>query len=120
MFKNPFSFNGRIRRLEYCLSYAVYVGYLMLAAFVVGIMKKTGILWVDEDKMSGVWFLMCLPAIYFLTAQGAKRCHDLGHSGWWQIIPLYVLWMLLADGKIGGNDYGPNPKGWNYTDVDEN
>lgn len=72
MFQNPFSFNGRIRRLV-------------------------------------VWFLL---------AQGAKRCHDRGNSGWWQLIPFYYLWMFFADGEIGDNEYGTNPKGL-YWDNDE-
>lgn len=30
---------------------------------------------------------------------GIQRCHDLGHSGWRQFIPLYSIWMLFAPGK---------------------
>ena len=48
---------------------------------------------------------------YFLIAQGAKRCHDRGNTGWYQLIPFYGLWMLFGDGDIGTNNYGANPKG---------
>jgi uncharacterized membrane protein YhaH (DUF805 family) len=32
MFKKPFSFEGRIRRLEYGLSYLIFVGSIVLFA----------------------------------------------------------------------------------------
>ena len=55
--------------------------------------------------------LFLLPGLIFFWAQGAKRCHDLGNSGWYQLIPLYGLWMLFQDGIKGNNEYGINPKG---------
>ena len=39
-----------------------------------------------------------------------KRCHDLGNSGWFQLIPLYGFWMIFQDGIKGNNEYGINPK----------
>jgi uncharacterized membrane protein YhaH (DUF805 family) len=43
-----------------------------------------------------------------MLAQGAKRCHDRGNSGWYQLIPFYSLWMLFAEGDQQANSYG-NP-----------
>ena len=58
--------------------------------------------------------------LWFLWAQGAKRCHDRGASGWFQIIPFYVFWMLFADSNYGMNEYGANPKGFgNIDEIDE-
>jgi uncharacterized membrane protein YhaH (DUF805 family) len=96
MFKQPFSFDGRIRRTELCLSYLIY-------GFVVGILSAVA-------AGSPVFLILYIPAIWFLWAQNAKRCHDRGNSGWWQLIPFYSLWLMFADGMPGINEYGPNPK----------
>jgi uncharacterized membrane protein YhaH (DUF805 family) len=48
--------------------------------------------------------------IWFLWAQNAKRCHDRGNSGWYQLIPFYFLVLLFGDGEEGENEYGDNPK----------
>jgi uncharacterized membrane protein YhaH (DUF805 family) len=106
MFAHPFSFHGRIRRLEYGLSYIIYmIWYCFASAFSEG----------DEDGAGAIIYLITLvPFLWFILAQGCKRCHDRNNSGWYQIIPFYVLWMLFADGDVGENDYGPNPKGINW------
>lgn len=104
MFENPFSFNGRIRRTEYGISYILYLA--MYATFISYVIRED-----PEDNNALAFLLLAIPTLWFLLAQGAKRCHDLGHSGWFQLIPFYVLWMLFQDGDSGNNEYGENPKG---------
>jgi uncharacterized membrane protein YhaH (DUF805 family) len=99
MFKNPFSFDGRIRRTEYGISSIVYV----IVAAVINVLIISG-------RGMGIFAIAYIPMFWFITAQGAKRCHDLGNNGWWQIIPFYHLWLLFQDGQTGINQYGPNPK----------
>lgn len=103
MFKNPFSFDGRIRRTEYGLSFIIYV---IAYAIIAGIGAAAG-----RDGGGVVILLGMIPLLWFLWAQGAKRCHDVGNSGWWQLIPFYVFWLLFQDGQPGPNQYGENPKG---------
>ena len=105
MFKNPFSFSGRIRRLEYGLSYIIYYIWIIFSSFIA--------ISIDVDNFEGIYYLCIIPGLYFWLAQGSKRCHDRGNSGWYQLIPFYVLWMLFGDGNIGENKYGSNPKGVN-------
>lgn len=60
-----------------------------------------------------------LPALVFLIpswAVTARRLHDTGHSGWWQLfnlVPfgfiLIIIW-CIQDSDPGANEYGPNPK----------
>jgi uncharacterized membrane protein YhaH (DUF805 family) len=54
--------------------------------------------------------LIHIPIFWFICTQGAKRCHDLGNNGWWQIIPFYGIWMLFVEGSFAENKYGPSPK----------
>jgi uncharacterized membrane protein YhaH (DUF805 family) len=103
MFRNSFSFEGRIRRLEYGLSFIIYYIWLFFCAFVS--------FSINADNFDGIYFLLMILGFYFLIAQGAKRCHDRGNTGWYQLIPFYGLWMLFGDGDIGNNNHGANPKG---------
>lgn len=100
MFKKLFSFEGRIGRAEYFYSYAATWAILLglhIATFTI----RWGIV---------VVFAGCIPLCWFMLAQGVKRCHDTGNSGWLQIIPGFFFWMLLAAGDAGDNKYGPSPK----------
>lgn len=116
MFRAPFSFDGRIRRTEYGLSKIIYVIYIWFVAphifnsnAIASEIMNNGIMQSFQDNT--VFFLSCIPWAWFGLAQAAKRCHDVGNSGWWQLIPFYSLWLLFQDGNPGPNQYGNNPKG---------
>lgn len=106
MFCHPFSFSGRIRRLEFGLSYIIY--FICMA--IVGALS--------EDVPFVV--VLIIPLIWFLLAQLTKRFHDRNLSGMHILtffIPLYNIYVLLmqffADGDEFENDYGADPKGRN-------
>ena len=102
MFKAPFSFDGRIRRIEYFLS-GIVGGIVFSIAWALGI---------------GTFILGALVAsMWFSLAQGVKRLHDLDKSGWLILLmfvpivnALFGLYMLFADGTVGPNQYGEDPK----------
>lgn len=100
MFEKPFSHYGRIRRTEYGLSLIIYTVLATIINYLI----------TESRGDAGIVGLVYIPMIWFLLAQGAKRCHDLGNSGWWQLIPLYGFWLLFQDGEFGENAYGDNPK----------
>lgn len=88
-----FSFNGRIGRIEYALSVSFFVILLNLI----------------EGYRFKDYFLVAIISIvmfWLLFAQGSKRCHDMGISGWWQIIPYYFVAMLFLSGDKKANEYG--------------
>jgi len=88
LFKRLFSFKGRIRRSEYLMSMFICTILFMIPSII-------------------IW----IPLLCYYFAQGAKRCHDIGNNGWFQLIPLYGLVMLFVDSEPGKNKYGDNPKG---------
>jgi uncharacterized membrane protein YhaH (DUF805 family) len=102
MFKNPFSFEGRIRRLEYGITFIIYIVFYVITMALSSSGSVMG---------SVIVLVLIIPVLWFLWAQGAKRCHDLDKSGWYQIIPFYFLVLLFQDGAPGTNRFGRNPKG---------
>jgi uncharacterized membrane protein YhaH (DUF805 family) len=103
MFKAPFSFNGRIKRQEYALTALIYIVSLIAVSAVSATSPVVGVL--------------ILPVIWFLWAQGAKRCHDLGKNGWYQIIPFYPFVLLFSKGDSGRNQYDKDYAGESIPDV---
>ena len=100
MFRRFFSFEGRIGRLEYFLS-AIIVG-LPLIPF--NYLSS----WESETPIIPiVAFIIYIILSWFLLSQGAKRMHDLGYSGWWQLIPFAPAVMMIIEGEHKENDYGP-------------
>ena len=106
MFQNPFSFDGRIRRLEYGISFIIYIVAYIIAAS----------LFSAGSAGALIGLIVIVPTVWFLWAQGAKRCHDFGHSGWMQLIPFFVFVMLFSDSHVATNEYGTNPKNPNQVD----
>ena len=101
MFRKVYSFKGRIRRKEYFLSLTIYLTYYILLTLI----------FLSEIDFYIFYHWLLLLGIYFVIVQSAKRCHDLGNSGWYQLIPFYVILLLFQDGIPGTNKYGENPKG---------
>ncbi|HET6253342.1 MAG TPA: DUF805 domain-containing protein [Puia sp.] len=99
---NYFFFDGRIRRTHYALRCLLISG---LSTFIV-----LCFIFIDSDFLRVALFLPFSLLTWFGLATATKRCHDLGKSGWWQLIPFYGIVMLFAEGTKGDNKYGPDPK----------
>lgn len=94
-------FNGRARRKEYWMYILVY----MIINLVLGVLGM--------ELLSGLVALgLLIPSISI----AARRLHDTGRSGWWQLIVLIpiigfiILIVFLAQDGHDTNDYGVNPK----------
>lgn len=104
MFRRIFSPKGRIRRTEFCLSYILYY---ILYIFMI-ILLKIGL----HDSLTVIFIgIVEIFLAIVLLLQGIKRCHDLGNSGWWILLPIYSpFWLMFGKGDEGINEYGSDPK----------
>jgi len=94
-------FNGRARRKEYWMFVLIYMIINIILA-VLGL-----------DIISAIVGLgLLIPSLSI----GARRLHDTGRSGWWQLIylvpliGLIVMIIFLVQDSHDDNDYGINPK----------
>ena len=94
----PFSFKGRIGRLQLILSYVV--GFVVwFASFF--------LYYLEYNSNIFLLFLACTVVFFwFLYAQCAKRCHDLGKSGAWMFVPFWNVLLFFAEGEEQDNQYG--------------
>lgn len=86
-----FSAKGRIGRGLYCIASVIWVVAAQLGRIGSGALAVI---------MLAVWVWWILQAI--------KRSHDIGHNGWWILIPFYTFYLLFAKGEQKPNRYG-NP-----------
>ena len=107
MFSSPFSFKGKISRKEFQLSIAFVVLVRILANmfFFYLSLNRTKL---SENIIFLFFGLIFAILIWFILAQGAKRCHDLGKSGWNQFNPFFILLLVLEKGKKIENHQNEN------------
>ena len=98
-------FQGRVNRQRYWM-FVLFYTIIAIALSVIGILVSTGLL-------AGLFALASLlPAI----AITARRLHDTGKSGWWQLISLIpliggivLIYFLVKQGMHGENQFGLDP-----------
>src|SRR3954452_13056500 len=102
-------FSGRARRSEFW--------WWVLFTFLLGIVASIVDAIIGTGSSSGAGLIQSLANLAVLLpslAVGARRLHDTGRSGWWQLLWFVILigWIFLIiwlcqDGE-GDNKYGPS------------
>lgn len=90
------TFSGRATRSEFWYFYLFYILVIIAVSF------------VDPTSNGLLGNVVFLGFIIPLTAAGCRRMHDVGKSGWLQIVPFYNLYLLTRETQ-GDNQYGPRP-----------
>lgn len=93
---NYATFEGRARRKEYWLYYLatiiISVAFGFIEGFMSGLMGSTS---MDDAAISPI--ILSLALFIPTIAVGTRRLHDIGRSGWWQLlwfIPI-IGWIVL-------------------------
>lgn len=105
-------FNGRAHRTAFWMFTLVHV-IVTVALAVTDVLIGTA---EDELGYGVLGTIYGLAALVPSLAVGARRLHDMGRSGWWQLIvliPLVGLILLIVwwatESDAGSNDWGPEP-----------
>lgn len=105
------SFNGRVGRKAYWITlFGGFIAFLLIFFCSVEIERRIG----DVSCEACIFIPLVLSYLiysYVVLTVGAKRCHDLGHSGWFQMIPYYCFVMLFSSGKKEENEFGKKGDG---------
>jgi uncharacterized membrane protein YhaH (DUF805 family) len=99
-----FTFRGRARRFEY---WAVNLPIVILSRMSDMIPDDA----YENMAVSLGIIILAILMVWIGVATNTRRCHDLGHNGFWQLIPFYGIWMGFVEEESGANEYGPDPAG---------
>lgn len=81
-------FSGRATRAKYWWFYGFYIVAVVFASVLDGFFGTTWLYAVT-------WISLIVP----LMSAGARRMHDVGKSGWFQLVPIYNLYLFLQPSK---------------------
>ncbi len=115
-FRRYATFSGRAYRQEFWL----FLLWSLVVSLLLSIIdRKAGWMVVQEEQIEMGW-LQLVYAVATLVptlALSARRLHDIGRSGWWQLIGaipfvgliVMIIW-FATPGTPGPNRYGPDPR----------
>jgi uncharacterized membrane protein YhaH (DUF805 family) len=104
--KNYANFNGRARRKEFWFFYLALV-ICNIFAMVLDAILETEVIFYG---------IVTLATIIPFLAVSARRLHDIGKSGWWYLISLTIIGIILLiiwwakEGETFSNPYGDSVK----------
>ena len=106
-FKKYFVFDGRAKRSEFWW-FALFCFLVSMVTVIVDVVVF-GYTWEQYGPMNTIFQLgVFIPSV----AVGARRLHDINKTGWWQLIYLTIIGIILlivwfaSEGKNKKNKFG--------------
>ena len=95
--KKGFNFSGMASRLEFW-------SFFLINLAIVALPLAVWLLAMQYDYQFGVFIFFALPLSVILLlimivpvlAVGCRRMHDIGRSGWWFALCLFIPWFLIV------------------------
>jgi uncharacterized membrane protein YhaH (DUF805 family) len=107
-FRNYVNFSGRACRSEYWFWFL----FTFIGGIATGLIDYTAFPEAAVSPLNSLFSLACfLPSF----AVAIRRLHDIDRTGWWWLIALTVIGLILLfiwaciRGTIGPNRFGPDP-----------
>lgn len=111
VFSGWWSLDGRIGRQTYILRLLLIFGIMVVAMIILNVLGA--IAGGDSSMGRPIAAFVIFSSMPFALPQHTRRLHDLGWSGWWQLlflIPLFGLFFRIylwcKEGTPGNNQYG--------------
>lgn len=111
--ENYANFEGRARRSEFWYYNLLYFIVSLGITILVYVFGEGSTLGTAFNLLSTVLSLgLLVPSL----AVGARRLHDINKSGWWQLLSLTIIGIILLlvwwfqEGDRHSNEYGEDPK----------
>jgi uncharacterized membrane protein YhaH (DUF805 family) len=96
-------FSGRASRSEYWYFFLFNIIFAILLGLILGLITQ------DEEVINNITTLYQLAVLLPTLGVGVRRIHDTNKSGWFILIPIYNLILLISEGTKGDNKYGKSP-----------
>jgi uncharacterized membrane protein YhaH (DUF805 family) len=93
-FKNYANFDGRARRKEFWF----FLLFQIICMTVFSLINET------------LYLIGSLGLLLPSINVASRRMHDIGESGWMQLVPFYNLYLYCKDSEPSDNKYGPKVK----------
>lgn len=116
-FKNYANFSGRARRKEYWYFYLAASLFTLICRLIIYIVTISPPSYDTASAILSGIAILNLILIIPMFAVGARRLHDVGRSGWWQLIIfipfvgwLVLLYFMFSNTSPQSNKWGPPAK----------
>ena len=116
-FKNYANFSGRARRKEYWYFYLASSLFTLICRLIIYIVTISPPSYDTASAILNGILILNLILVIPTWAVGARRLHDIGRSGWWQLVVLIpiigwltILYFFCSNTSSQNNEWGPPAK----------